>query len=110
MIIGPVFAREATIAPRRDKTYLGRGVYGAFLLLTISAAWLVTSGSQQIADVGDFARFGASLFTLLAPLQLVVALFFGALFAAAAVGQEKDRKTLLLLLLTRLSNLSLIHI
>ena len=108
MIIGPVFAREATIAPRRDKTYLGRGVYGAFLLLTISAAWLVTSGSQQIADVGDFARFGASLFTLLAPLQLVVALFFGALFAAAAVGQEKDRKTLLLLLLTRLSNSELV--
>ncbi len=104
MIIGPVFAREATIAPRRDKTYIGRGVYGGFLLLTISAAWLVTSGSQQITDLGDFARFGASLFTLLAPLQLIVALFFGALFSAAAVGQEKDRKTLLLLLLTRMSN------
>lgn len=108
MIIGPVFAREATIAPRRDKTYLGRGVYGGFLLLTISAAWLVTSGSQQITDVGDFARFGSSLFTLLAPLQLIVALFFGALFSAAAVGQEKDRKTLLLLLLTRLSNSELV--
>lgn len=104
MIIGPVFAREATIAPRRDKTYIERGVYGGFLLLTISAAWLVASGSQQIVDVGDFARFGATLFTLLAPLQLVVALFFGALFSAAAVGQEKARKTLVLLLLTRLSN------
>jgi len=108
MIIGPVFAREATIAPRRDKSYLGRGVYGGFLLLTISAAWLVTSGAQQIVDVGDFARFGASLFTLLAPLQLIVALFFGALFSAAAVGQEKDRKTLILLLLTRLSNSELV--
>ncbi|MGI6402027.1 MAG: ABC transporter permease subunit [Thermoguttaceae bacterium] len=108
MIIGPVFAREATIAPRRDKTYIGRGVYGGFLLLTISAAWLVTSGSQQITDVGDLARFGASLFTLIAPLQLIVALFFGALFSAAAVGHEKDRKTLILLLLTRLSNSELV--
>jgi len=108
MLIGPVFAREATIAPRRDKTYIGRGVYGGFLLLAISAAWLVACGSQRITDVGDFARFGASLFGLVAPLQLVVALFFAATFAAVAVGQEKDRKTLLLLLLTRLSNSELV--
>ncbi len=108
MIIGPVFAREATIAPRRDKTYIGRGVYGGFLLLVVSAAWLVVSGTQQLVDVGDFARFGSSLFGLLVPLQLVVALFFGATLAAAAVGQEKDRKTLVLLLLTRLSNSELV--
>lgn len=108
MLIGPVFAREATIAPRRDKTYVGRGVYGGFLLLVISAAWLALSGTQRIVDVGDFARFGASLFGLLAPLQLVIALFFGAMLAAAAVGQEKDRKTLVLLLLTRLSNSELV--
>ena len=108
MLIGPVFAREATIAPRRDKTYVGRGVYGGFLLLTISAAWLATTGTQRVEDVGDFARFGAALFGLLAPLQAVVMLFFGAMLAAAAVGQEKDRKTLLLLLLTRLSNSELV--
>ena len=108
MIIGPVFAREATIAPRRDKTYLGRGVYGGFLLLVVSAAWLVMSGTQQVVDVGDYARFGSSLFMLLAALQLVVALFFGAMLAVAAVGQEKDRKTLVLLLLTRLSNSELV--
>ena len=108
MFIGPVFAREATIAPRRDKTYIGRGVYGGFLLLVISAAWLVMSGTQQIVDVGDFARFGSTLFGLLAPLQLVVTLFFGATLAAAAVGQEKDRKTLPLLLLTRMSNSELV--
>ncbi|MBR4833730.1 MAG: hypothetical protein IKU86_05265 [Thermoguttaceae bacterium] len=107
MLIGPVFAREATIAPRRDKTYVGRAVYGGFLLLTISAAWLATTGTQRVEDVGDFARFGAALFGLLAPLQAVVVLFFSAMLAAAAVGQEKDRKTLLLLLLTRLSNCEL---
>ncbi len=108
MLIGPVFAREATIAPRRDKTYLGRCVYGGFLLLTISAAWLASTGTQRIVDVGDFARFGSRLFGLLAPLQMAVMLFFGATLSAAAVGQEKDRKTLLLLLLTRLSNSELV--
>ena len=108
MLIGPVFAREATIAPRRDKTYFARGAYGGFLLLVVTAAWLVTNGSQQISDIGDFSRFGASLFSLLAPLQMVVALFFSATFAASAVGQEKDRKTLVLLLLTRLSNSELV--
>ena len=44
---------------------------------------------------------------LLAALQLVVALFL-ARCCRAAVGQEKDRKTLVLLLLTRLSNSELV--
>ncbi|MDR1142520.1 MAG: hypothetical protein LBL62_12580 [Planctomycetaceae bacterium] len=108
MLIGPVFTREITIAPRRDWTYIIRSVYVGLLLLLIVTAWLVVSGTQLITDPGDFARFGAMLFQFLAPVQLVLAVFFAATLAAGAVGQEKERKTLLLLLLTRMSNSELV--
>ncbi len=74
----------------------------------MSTAWLVLTGNQVVRDLGDLARFGALLFQLLAPLQLAVACFFSALFSASSVAQEKDRKTLDLLLMTRLSNVELV--
>ncbi|MGI5831331.1 MAG: hypothetical protein ACOX6D_02195 [Thermoguttaceae bacterium] len=108
MFIGPVFTREVTISPRRIRTFVGRTVYGIFLLLLTATAWLVMTGTQLIVDVGDFSRFGSALFRLIAPLQLMMILFFAAVLAAGNTAQEKDRKTLLLLLLTRMTNSELV--
>src|SRR5436305_322727 len=60
--------------------------------------------SQVIRNTSDMARFGAMLFQILAPLQLALGVFFSALLAASGVTQEKDRHTLVLLLLTNLTN------
>ena len=108
MLISPVFARELVTAPRRPKHYVARGVYVAALLMLMGTAWLVLAGSQTIRNYGDLSRFGAMLFQILAPLQLAVAVFFSALFTASSVSQEKDRKTLVLLLMTELSNFELV--
>jgi hypothetical protein len=108
VLIGPVFVREVTIVPRRPKTYVSRVVYGLVLVALISTAWLLLTGSQWVRDTGDFARFGATLFLLLTPLQLALATFFAAVTTAGAVAQEKDRKTLMLLLLTSLPNHELV--
>src|SRR5260370_36933600 len=54
------------------------------------------------------ARFGSTLFQIVAPLQLALALFFAPLLTATAVSQEKDRRTLVLLLMTNLSNSELV--
>ncbi|MDR3183585.1 MAG: ABC transporter permease [Planctomycetaceae bacterium] len=108
MLIGPVFAREVTIAPRRDWTYILRSVYAGLLLLLVSTAWLVVSGTQLITDPGDFARFGTMLFQFLAPVQLILAVFFALTLAAAAAGQEKEKGTLTLLLMTRMTNSELV--
>ena len=71
-------------------------------------AWLVLTGTQVITNVSDMARFGATIFNIIAPLQLAMVLFLSAITAASAVALEKDKKTLILLLLTRLNNSELV--
>jgi ABC-type Na+ efflux pump permease subunit len=104
LLIGPVFTRELVTAPRRLRFYVARAVYVAGLMALVATAWLLLTGTQEVRNVGDMARFGATLFQILAPLQLALALFFAPVLTASAVAQEKDRRTLVLLLMTNLSN------
>lgn len=108
MLIGPVFSRETHAAPRRPRHYIYRAVYVLALLIIICTAWLFVAGTQVIRNVGDMSRFGAIVFQILAPLQLALLTFLAAFGVASAVAQEKDRRTLLLLLMTRLTNSELV--
>ena len=108
MFVGPVFNREVVIAPRRTWLYTARAAYVSALLVLMCTAWLILAGTQVVRNLGDLAHFGSLLFQLLALVQLVLAVSFSALFAAGAVAQEKDRRTLVLLLLTRLTNSELV--
>ncbi|MBX7166665.1 MAG: ABC transporter permease [Pirellulales bacterium] len=108
MLVGPVFSREAVTLPRRRRFFIARITYAGMLLVLACTAWLVVTGTSVVRGVDDLARFGAILFQLLAPLQLALAVFFSALAAAGAVAQEKDRRTLVLLLLTQLNNSELV--
>jgi ABC-type Na+ efflux pump permease subunit len=72
-------------------------------------AWLVLAGGQMIRSPGDMARFGGLLFhRVLCPLQLAITFFYAALATASSVAQEKDRRTLILLLMTRMENRELV--
>lgn len=102
-MLGPVFNREAIVAPKRTKTYLARGVYVLSLFILLSTGYLVLAGTRSLTSASDLSRFGSSMFALLAPLQLVVLASLAAVGSASNVAQEKDRRTLLLLLMTRLS-------
>lgn len=108
MFVGPVFTREAVVAPRRVRFYMIRATYGLGLLLMICTAWMVLTGSQVVRNISDMAAFGASLFQILAPLQMALLMFVAAVQSASAVAVEKDRKTLILLLMTRLNNSELV--
>lgn len=108
MLVGPVFTREFVAAPRRVRFYLAPAVYVAMLLMLSATAWMLLTGTQHVRNIGDVARFGGALFQFLAPLQFVLAVFFSALASASAVAQEKDRRTLILLLLTNLTNSELV--
>ncbi len=94
--------------PRRPRHFLIRSLYVGGLLLLMCTAWLRVTGAQTILNVGDMARFGTILFQILAVLQLALAVFFAAMGAASNVSQEKDRRTLILLLLTRMTNSELV--
>ncbi len=107
-MLGPIFYREATVVPKRPKTYLFRGLYVLSLFLLLCTGYLVLDGSRSLATSSDAARFGGWMFTLLAPLQLLVLASLAAVGAASSVAQEKDRRTLILLLLTRLSGFEVV--
>lgn len=107
-MLGPVFNREATVAPKRSKTYLARAIYLLALFVLLSTGYLVLAGTRPLTGAGDLSRFGANMFALLAPLQLVVLSSLSAVGAASNVAQEKDRRTLLLLLMTRLSGAEIV--
>ena len=107
-MLGPVFNREASVAPKRSSTYLARGIYLLTLFLLLCTGYLVLDGSRSLFANSDAAKFGGWMFRLLAPLELVILSAFAAVGAAANVAQEKDRRTLLLLLMTRLSGFEIV--
>ncbi|TWU26520.1 ABC-2 family transporter protein [Novipirellula galeiformis] len=107
-MLGPVFNREAMVVPKRPKTYLSRGVYVLVLFLLLCTGYLVLDGSRSLQTTADSARFGGWMFALLSPLQLLVLSSLAAVGAASSVAQEKDRRTLLLLLMTRLSGFEVV--
>jgi ABC-type transport system involved in multi-copper enzyme maturation permease subunit len=108
MNLGAVWEREAMVAPRTRGLYVARCLAAATLLGIIATCWLVVTGSQSITTIGDTARFGATLLRILAPLQLVLALLAAAFTAVLTVGIEKDRRTLELLLVSRLGDPQLV--
>ena len=108
MLIGPIFTRELVVAPRRPAHYIYRTAYVLVLFGLMYTAYLVMVGTQNVRNVGDIARFGSMLFQILAPLQLALVTFLAAQSAVSGVAQEKDKRTMLLLLMTRLSNHELV--
>jgi len=108
LFVGPMFTRQAVIAPRRAWFFAVRTLFVAALFGIVLTSWQLMVGSQRVENLGDLAWFGAAVTQILAPLQLAVAMPFSALLVASAVALEKDRKTLELLLMTNLSNSELV--
>ena len=108
MFVGPVFSREATTLPRQPRFYAARTLYVTALLGLMVTALILLTGSQEVRNLGDWARFGAKVFQILAPFQLALAMFLAAMITAAAVAHEKDRRTLIMLLLTDMSGAELV--
>lgn len=100
MFAGPIFVREALTAPRRLSHYLLRSGYVAFLLVLMYTIRQATIGFQDTTFSGDVAAYSSLVFGVFTLLQLTLGMFFATLFTAANIAQEKDRRTLILLLMT----------
>ena len=103
-MLGAVFEREVLAVPRARGLFVARAVYCGALLGIVATCWLVVTGTQAVTTAGDTARFGATLLRILAPLQLSLAMLAAAMTSTVAVTSEKDRRTLELLLISRLSD------
>jgi ABC-type transport system involved in multi-copper enzyme maturation permease subunit len=107
-MLGPIFAREWLTVPRRSRHYVMRTVYVGLLWVLGLTVWQATVGWDEVATLGDLARFGLLQFQILTNVQLTLVMFFAALSAASAITQEKDRRTFVLLLLTDLRNYEIV--
>jgi ABC-type transport system involved in multi-copper enzyme maturation permease subunit len=108
LFAGPIFSREALTSPRQLKHFLIRSGYVAALFVLMYTAMQAMFGWQQVRSFGDVARFGSLVFQIFCIVQLSLVLFFALLFAASGVAQEKDRQTLILLLMTDLRDYELV--
>jgi ABC-type Na+ efflux pump permease subunit len=107
-MLGAVFEREVLAVPRARGLFVARAVYSGALLGIVATCWLVVTGTQSVTTAGDTARFGATLLRILAPLQMTLAMLAAAMTSTVAVTTEKDRRTLELLLISRLTDAQLV--
>ncbi len=108
MLAGPLFHREALTAPRQWKHFLLRSTYVAGLLVLLWTANQVTFSFEDVRSDGALARFGTFVFQIIAIIQLSLVIAFSLLSSAGSVAQEKDRRTLVLLLMTDLRDWELV--
>jgi ABC-type transport system involved in multi-copper enzyme maturation permease subunit len=108
MFAGPLFSREVLTAPRQFRHYLLRSGYVAGLFVLMYTAGQVTFGWQPVRTIGATARFGEFVFQVFSVVQLSLVIAYALLAGAGSVSQEKDRRTLVLLLMTDLRDRELV--
>jgi len=108
VLAGPLFTREVLTAPRSIRHFVLRAGYVFALFVLMYTAGQATFGWRSATGVAELGRFGNQLFQMFSAVQLALVLFFAPLFAASRVAQEKDRQTLVLLLMTDLRSAELV--
>jgi len=109
VLAGPLFSRETLTLPRQFRHFLVRSGYVAAFFVLMYTAAQTTFGWQQVRNLGDIARFGELVFEVFSVVQLTLIIFFSVLFAAGNIAQEKDRRTMLLLLMTDLRDREMVY-
>ena len=108
MLTGPIFRRELLTVPRSFKHFAVRAGSVLALFVLMYTTEKAVLGFAPAESIGNSARFGSLVFQIFSLVELTLAMFFGLLFAAGTVAQEKDRQTLILLLMTDLSRRELV--
>lgn len=108
MFVGPIIARELLTTPRRPRLYSIRATYIGLFFVLMWTAWQAIIGFQQVQRLGDISYFNEILFQLFALTQLTLVLFASSLYGTSSVSHEKDRRTFVLLLVTRLKDQDII--
>jgi ABC-type transport system involved in multi-copper enzyme maturation permease subunit len=112
-LVGPLFFYDVVRLARRRRGTALRFVYGLALLLALAIVYdrcfpghslLSFSGAGPTVSLSGQARFAQSFAIALLLLQNVAVLVLTPAYLAGAVAEEKEKKTLTLLLTTRLTD------
>lgn len=108
MFAGPLLNREALTLPRQFRFYLLRSGYVFAFFVLLYTAGQATFGWQTYRSLTATARFGELTFQIFALVQMTLMVATALLMTAGNIAQEKDRRTLILLLMTDLRDHELV--
>ena len=105
---GPVFAIELRTAARHWRTYARRSGFVAALLAAFVVVWWAEAGGRSALSVHDMARASERFYYALIGTQLALLLLAAPAATAGAIGDDRARGGLLLLMVTDLSDSEII--
>jgi hypothetical protein len=108
LLAGPILVRECLTTPRQPRFYALRASYVGLHFVLLWTAWQSLVGFEKDPSLGETARFAAQAFELLSLTQLAVILFFAAVAGAGVVAVEKEKRTFVLLLATRMTSAEIV--
>lgn len=108
MFAGPLLNREALTLPRQFRYFAIRSGYVFAFFVLLYTAGQATFGWQTYRSLTAMARFGEQTFQIFAIVQMTLTMAAALLMTAGNIAQEKDRRTLILLLMTDLRDRELV--
>jgi ABC-type transport system involved in multi-copper enzyme maturation permease subunit len=104
--LNPVFVRELRSRMRGIRGYLVLGVSAAIQIATLCTYWVAEPpGSSAYLSVADFSR---TFFIVATCIQATIVALIAPAFTAGVISLERERQTLEMLLMTRLTRRSII--
>ena len=103
MIRGAVLERELIRTARRRNTYLLRFAFAAALLILLWSFWSSEVEHAMLDDRSRLSRLGRQLFESYSWLQFILLTTLTPILVAQSVIEERDRRTIELLAITRLT-------
>lgn len=101
---GPVFVYETILESRRWQVYAVRSAFVLTLLGGLALIWFEQQGTGPTLTLKDLAELSASLFLVLAAVQVAVVLLAAPAAAAGSICGDRARGTLAHMMVTDLSD------
>lgn len=105
-MINPVLRREIKTSMRSWKTSFAITIYLLILLLAVGI--FIYSTQLNINSMGFSVRYSIEFYAFIAGLQLAFIIFISPALTASSISGERERQTLELMLITKMSTLSIV--
>ncbi|MDR1067510.1 MAG: hypothetical protein LBL35_08815 [Clostridiales bacterium] len=105
-MINPVLKRELSVSLRSPRTFIALCVY--VILMTVITAVAIFIMKSNILYSGFTPSSATNLYVFMGVFQLGIVMIFTTAFAGTAISGERERQTLDVMLVTKMSTLSIV--